>query len=225
METEAMRTNAKKGNAGILRLGDLPRNVADRVVKLPKEIAEGVTTRGRDVWLAGLGALAAAEDRGTAFYGQLVKQGEELVKRGETVETRGKARWEELKEDVGARQDAVVEKVESTVVDPMAEALRKLGVPTRGEVQKLSTQVESLTERVNLLIAKLERRHGTVYSVVFRAGEWAVEQSGVSAPLSVHAAEADALEAARLLAADNRPCELVVHRADGGVQNTVVYDA
>lgn len=220
-----MSTNATKGNGGILRLGDLPKNVADRVVKLPKEIAEGVTTRGRDAWLAGLGALATAEERGSAFYGQLVKQGEELVKRGETVEVRGRAPWEELKDDVGARQDAVVEKVESTVVDPMADALRKLGVPTRGEVQKLSTQVESLTERVNLLIAKLERRHGTVFSVVFRAGEWAVEQSGVSEPLSVHAAEADALEAARLLASESRPCELVVHREDGGVQNTVVYDA
>ncbi|HSU15369.1 phasin family protein [Longimicrobium sp.] len=220
-----MSTNGTKGGAGILRLGDLPKNVADRVVKLPREIAEGVTTRGRDVWLAGLGALAAAEDRGSAFYGSLVKQGEELVKRGETVETRGKARWSELKDDVGTRQEAVVEKVESTIVDPVVDALRKLGVPTRAEVQTLSTQVESLTERVNLLIAKLERRHGTVFSVVFRAGEWAVEKSGTTAPLSVHASEADALEAARLLAVESRPCEVVIHREDGSVQNTVVYDA
>jgi poly(hydroxyalkanoate) granule-associated protein len=210
-------------NSTFPRLGDLPKTVADRVVKLPKEIAGTVTTRGREVWLAGLGALATAEEQGTALYDTLVKQGAQLVERGETVEQRGKARFDELKTDVDARREAVVEKVETTVVDPMVDALQKLGVPTRGEVQKLSTQVESLTERVNLLIAKLERGHGTTFSVTFRNNKWAVEKSGVSKPVSTHATEAEALEAARLLAADNRPCELVVHREDGSVQNTVVY--
>ena len=72
-----MSTTTK--NSTIFRLGDLPKELAGRVVKLPKEIAEGVTTRGRDVWLAGLGALATVEDQGSAFYQSLVKQGETLV--------------------------------------------------------------------------------------------------------------------------------------------------
>ncbi|HEU4561885.1 MAG TPA: phasin family protein [Longimicrobium sp.] len=220
-----MSTQTRNSNSSFPRLGELPKNVAGRVVKLPKEIAEGVSTRGREVWLAGLGALATVEEQGSALYDSLVKQGAQLVERGETVEQRGKVKIDELKDDVTARREAVVEKVESTVVDPVVEALRKLGVPTRGEVQTLGTQVESLTERVNLLIAKLERSHGTVFSVVFRGGEWAVEKSGVSAPVSVHATEPEALEAARLLAADNRPCELVIHREDGSVQNTVLYGA
>ena len=143
-------------NSTIFRLGDLPGNVASRVVKLPREIADGVTTRGRDVWLAGLGALATVETEGASLFQTLVKQGETLVERGEEMEQRGKARVEELKTTVEARREEAVEKVESTVVDPMVEALKKLGVPTRGEVQKLSAQVESLTERVNLLLAKLE---------------------------------------------------------------------
>lgn len=220
-----MSTQTRNSSSSFPRLGELPKNVAGRVVKLPKEIAEGVSTRGREVWLAGLGALATVEEQGSALYDSLVKQGEKLVERGETVEQRGKVKIDELKSDVQARGEAVVEKVETTVTDPMLDALKKLGVPTRGEVQKLSTQVESLTERVNLLIAKLERSHGTTFSVVFRAGEWAVEKSGVSAPVSVHATEPEALEAARLLAAENRPCELVIHREDGSVQNTVLYGA
>jgi len=143
-------------NSTIFRLGDLPGSVASRVVKLPREIAEGVTTRGRDVWLAGLGALATVETEGTSLFQTLVKQGEKLVERGEEMESRGKARIDELKTTVDARREEAVEKVETTVVDPMVDALKKLGVPTRGEVQKLSAQVESLTERVNLLLAKLE---------------------------------------------------------------------
>jgi poly(hydroxyalkanoate) granule-associated protein len=216
-----MSTETK--NTTFLRLGELPKTVADAVVKLPKEIAGTVTTRGREVWLAGLGALATVEEQGTTLYDSLVKQGAQLVERGETVEAKGKTKIDELKTDVQARREAAVEKVETVVVDPMVDALRKLGVPTRGEVEKLSTQVESLTERVNLLIAKLERGHGTTFSVTLRNGKWAVEKSGVSKPVSTHATEAEALEAARLLAADNRPCELVLHREDGSVQNTTVY--
>lgn len=143
-------------NNTIFRLGDLPRNVAERAVKLPREIAGGVATRGRDVWLAGLGALATVETEGAALFQGLVRQGETLVARGEEMEKRGKARFDELKAEASEKREEVTEKVETTVVDPVVDALKKLGVPTRGEVQKLSAQVESLTERVNLLLAKLE---------------------------------------------------------------------
>jgi poly(hydroxyalkanoate) granule-associated protein len=211
-----------KGNR-ILRLGDLPKTVADRVVKLPKEIADGVTTRGREVWLAGLGALATAEDQGTALYDTLVKQGETLVKRGEKLEERGKARWDELKTDVSTQQEKVAEKVETTVYDPMVEALRKLGVPTRAEVHKLHTQVETLTERVSLLIARLERAQVAVYTVSAREEGWAVEKKGTGT-VSLHPTKDEALDAARSVAGENRPAELVVHRKDGTVQDTVVYE-
>ncbi|HEX8904825.1 MAG TPA: phasin family protein [Longimicrobiaceae bacterium] len=220
-----MSTRTTKRNTGILRLGDLPKSVAGRMVKLPKEIAGEVTTRGREVWLAGLGALATAEDQGTAFYGSLVKQGETLVKRGTQMEKRGRARWEELKQDVGARQEAVAEKVETTVVDPVVDTLRKLGVPTRAEVEKLTGQVEALAERVATLIGRLERAQVAVYTVVAREEGWAVEKKGADRAVSLHATKEEALEAARALAGNNRPSELVVHRKDGTVQDTVVYDS
>ena len=62
-------------NNRIFRLGDLPRSVAGRVVKLPREMADSVGTRGREVWLAGLGALATVEEEGTQLFTSLVKQG------------------------------------------------------------------------------------------------------------------------------------------------------
>lgn len=212
-------------NTRIFRLGELPRNVADRAVKLPREIADEVTTRGRDAWLAGLGALATVEQEGTSLYHALVKQGETLVERGEALEKRGKVRIDALKDDVDARREAVVEKVETTVVDPMVEALQKLGVPTRAEVQKLTAQVEALAERVGLLIGRLERAQVAVYSVVAREEGWAIEKRGADRAVSVHATKDEALERARALAGEHRPSELVVHRKDGTVQDTVVYDA
>jgi poly(hydroxyalkanoate) granule-associated protein len=220
-----MATQTKGRNTTIFRLGDLPKNVAGRVVKLPKEIADGMTTRGRDVWLAGLGALATAEEQGVSFYQGLVKQGETLVARGEKLEARGKARLDDLKDEVETRREAVADRVETTVVDPMVDALRRLGVPTRAEVQKLSTQVESLTERVNLLIAKLDRAQVAIYSVVAREEGWAVEKQGQERAVSLHPTKDEALEAARAAASEHRPSELVVHRKDGTVQDTLVYEA
>lgn len=217
------RTRAR--NTRIFRLGELPKNVAGRVVKLPKEIADGVTTRGRDVWLAGLGALATVEQEGAALYESLVKQGETLVERGEKLERRGKVRIEALKGDVEARREQVVEKVETTVYDPMVEALQKLGVPTRAEVQKLSAHVEALAQRVTLLIARLERAQVAVYAVVAREEGWAIEKQGAERAVSVHATKEEALDRARALAGEHRPSELVVHRKDGTVQDTVVYEA
>ena len=218
-----MSTTTK--NTRIFRLGELPRTVAGRAVKLPKEIAGEVTTRGRDVWLAGLGALATVEQEGAAFYNALVKQGETLLERGETMEKRGKAAIGELKDDVDARREAVVETMETRMVDPMVEALQKLGVPTRAELQKLSAQVESLAERVGLLIGRLERAQVAVYSVVAREEGWAIEKRGAERAVSVHATKEEALDRARALAGEHRPSELVVHRKDGTVQDTVVYDA
>jgi len=165
------------------------------------------------------------EEQGTALYGSLVKQGAQLVERGETVEQRGKTKLDELKGDVNARREAVVEKVETTVYDPMVDALRKLGVPTRAEVSRLSSQVESLAERVNLLITRLERAQVAVYSVVAREEGWAVEKQGAERAVSLHATKDEALDAARAVAADHKPSELVIHRKDGSVQDTVVYEA
>lgn len=212
-------------NSTIFRLGDLPKNVAGRVVRLPGEIADGVTTRGRGAWLAGLGALATAEQEGTALYGRLVKQGETLVRRGEKMEKRGLERFETLKDEVEARREEAMEKVEATVYDPMVDALRRLGVPTRAEVNRLSGPVESLTDRVNLLIARLERAQVSVYSVTARGDRWAVEKRGAERAVSVHPTRDEALERARALAAEHRPSELVVHRKDGSVQDTFAYDA
>ena len=76
--------------AKIFRLGDLPKNVAEKVTTLPKDIAKEAAARGRDVWLAGLGALATVEQEGTTLFDRLVKQGETLVEKGEKLDTHWK---------------------------------------------------------------------------------------------------------------------------------------
>lgn len=211
-------------NNSILRLGDLPKNLYGRVTTLPKDVA----SRGRDVWLAGLGALALAEEEGSNLYQNLVQQGEKLVERGEKMEETGKKRIESVRDDVTTRQRKVTGTVEEQVYEPLLTALKRFGVPTRAEVQELSSSVDALTRRVNTLIEKLGDRAAlerTVYAVEAAEEGWEVRRLGQEAPVGKHATKDEALEDARSLANENAPSQLVIYRKDGSVQDTLTYDA
>ena len=217
----------KTKNESIFRLGDLPRNVAGKVVSLPKDIASEVSTRGREVWLAGLGALATVEQEGTSLFSSLVKQGEKLVERGEQVEERGKEKIDEIKSELETRRTEVTDKVESNVYEPFVEALRRFGVPTREEVRDLSGKVEVLTARVETLIrmvdAEVPAQPRAVFTVEAREEGWAVVKADKA--VSTHPNKDEAVERARGLANDGKPSQLVVLRKDGTVQDTFTYDA
>jgi poly(hydroxyalkanoate) granule-associated protein len=115
--------------------------------KFQEEIKESV----HRVWLAGLGAVAIAEQEGGKFLKNLVAQ-------GEAYEARGKERFEEMKEKVEEatgkareRAGSTWEKVTEGFDDKVASALRRLGVPNREEVATLTKRVEELTKVVEQL--------------------------------------------------------------------------
>jgi hypothetical protein len=64
-------------------------------------------------------------------------------------------------------------------------------------------------------------RRGKALAVyVVRQGEdgWALSSDGVASALSVHATKREAVSAARELARQQLPSQLVIHRADGTIQ-------
>ncbi len=100
-----------------------------------------------EIWLAGLGALALAEEEGGKLF-------HALVKRGAGTEAAGRARFEKLIARVKPmREDAgtAIHRVGTGVDNSMAAVLHRLGVPTRREIQGLTKRVEELTH-------SLERR-------------------------------------------------------------------
>lgn len=103
------------------------------------------------IWLAGLGALQAAEEEGSKLF-------KNLVERGETFETRGRKRYTEVKDQVEDvtekakdRAENTWEKVESRIDDAVTSALGRLGVPSRDEIATLTQRVEELTVVVEKL--------------------------------------------------------------------------
>lgn len=112
----------------------------------------------RQIWLAGLGAFAKAQDEGGRFF-------ETLVQEGQAVDVRMRKTAEEktgrMKGGVVVVKDKVEEfrdkatgtwnKLEEVFQGRVARALRRLGVPTQDDIQQLFQQVELLGQNIQEL--------------------------------------------------------------------------
>jgi len=110
--------------------------------------AEPLMESAHRIWLAGLGALATAEEEGGKLFRQLVERGESF--RGPVKEpirsARGKV--QETVDEVRSRAGRTVERLESAVDDRVGSVLEKIGVPSRAEIADLTRRVERLTRAI-----------------------------------------------------------------------------
>lgn len=121
-----------------------------------EEMSQDLRASVQKVWLAGLGALQAAEEEGSKAFNK-------LVERGESFESRRREDLERVRQSVETVVDEAKEKVESakdrmggTFDARVAQTLNRLGVPTRGEIQALTRRVETLTESIDKLRENLK---------------------------------------------------------------------
>lgn len=117
--------------------------------------------RAREIWLAGLGALAAVEEEG----GKLFRN---LVDKGNVYEKDKKEKLDEAWEKVSTRYKETEKKFSSqfsetasSVEDQLHSVASALGVPTRSEVENLSRKVDALIEKLDNLEKKSEKTSGT----------------------------------------------------------------
>jgi poly(hydroxyalkanoate) granule-associated protein len=124
------------------------------------ELQSEITKRGRDVWLAGLGALATVEEEGTKLFSRLVDRGKafEDERRKQIEEVAEQA--EQQGEEALAQLEQVGEESRSMLTQTVNDAMERFGVPTRKEVDRLSDRVERLTEQVDKLARAVSAEHG-----------------------------------------------------------------
>jgi poly(hydroxyalkanoate) granule-associated protein len=115
------------------------------------ELAQTVRESAHQIWLAGLGAFAKAQEEGAKVFDSLVKE-------GKTVEARTRKLAEgtmaEMAGSVGKatrKATATWDKLEQVFEDRVARALQRLGVPTNKDIQTLAKRVEELTDSVHKL--------------------------------------------------------------------------
>ncbi|MFL6233427.1 MAG: phasin family protein [Thermoanaerobaculia bacterium] len=112
-----------------------------------KNVQEEIKESVHRIWLAGLGALAAAEEEGGKIFGR-------LVERGRDVESKGKVEVDKMKVDAErfkAKAESAFETWGDRFDEKLTATLRRLGVPTREEIRNLTQKVEELNAKIELL--------------------------------------------------------------------------
>lgn len=238
---DQLKGGARQAEAGAQSIAggvyDETRRGLSRVAALPGD----AVAAGRDVWLAGLGALAAVEEQGTSFYNDLVNRGEKLEERGrEQISETTRELSERQKKAVKTASDTAANTasaVEQLVNGAFRSVFGRLDVPTRGEVQSLADKVERLAQKLDGVAVTLEKQNKaarvnaevkttdlTAYHVTPHDDGWAVMKEGAERATSVYGTKKEAVEGGRELARTHAPSELVVHKQDRSVQETFSYE-
>lgn len=123
-----------------------------------KQLADAVRTSAQQIWQAGLGAFAKAQEEGGRVFAKLVKEGTELQKRtqklangkvGEVTDTVAK-----MADSVSKQAAGSWDKLEKVFEDRVSRSLKTLGVPTEKDIQTLTKRVEELSKAVATLSGK-----------------------------------------------------------------------
>lgn len=228
MAKKKVTITTKKGKAG-KKAKDQKTSKAFSLGDLPDEVAG----RAREIWLAGLGALASVQEEGGKVFSDLVRKGEtwekdrvkdlgEAKKKVEASVEKAAERGKEARSGIDKRIDSVEASLENV--------LTRLSGIVRDEVKGLSGRVDKLAHRVEALANDIEEGapvseavSRTVYEVVPHPDGWAVQKQGADRATSVHGTKKEAMEAGRTVAGDHEPSQLIVQRQDGSVQDSFTY--
>ena len=109
-----------------------------------KNLQDELKDSAHRIWLAGLGALAAAGEEGTKMF-------DRLVDRGRESETRGSDEARKQYEGAKSSTDDLLKTWSDKLDESVTKALHRMGVPSREEIHNLTRRVEELNAKVEML--------------------------------------------------------------------------
>ncbi len=108
------------------------------------QLATTVKESAQQIWLAGLGAFAKAQEEGSKVFDALVKEGED-------IQAKTRKMTDEKIAQVAGKAAGTWDRLEQVFEDRVARALGSLGVPSKKDIDKLSKRVAELTAVVQSL--------------------------------------------------------------------------
>ncbi|WFR81560.1 phasin family protein [Janthinobacterium rivuli] len=118
------------------------------------ELANAVRSSAQQIWQAGLGAFAKAQEEGGRVFSRLVKEGTEFQKRAEDKVADVSDSVGKLADGVGKQASGSWDKLEQVFEERVARALAAIGVPTQQDIAALHAQIDALSQQVAALSAK-----------------------------------------------------------------------
>jgi len=125
---------------------DLPAGLLD------SQLAQSVKESAQQIWLAGMGAFAKAQEGRAKVFEALIKEGASLQRKTQSAaeEKIGEVtdRMSAMAGDVTAKAGQHWDKLETIFEQRTAKAMNKLGVPTAKDVDALIKRVDELAAAV-----------------------------------------------------------------------------
>ncbi len=123
---------------------DLPDEARER------QFAATIRDSANNIWLAGLGAFAMAQEEGEKLFEMLIKEGEAVQKRTKKA---ADSQMAVVNAGAGTRWD----KLEQVFEDRVAQAIHSLGVPGKKDIDTLAARVAELTAVVEKLSVTMDK--------------------------------------------------------------------
>ena len=136
----------------------MTKKLKPQAVEDDSQLADAVRASAHQIWQAGLGAFAKAQEEGSRVFSKLVQEGNDLQKRTRSMaedKAGGVADSAASVAELVARQaSGSWDKMEQVFEDRVTRALAGMGVPTQEQFKALALQVEELSRQVAELSGK-----------------------------------------------------------------------
>jgi poly(hydroxyalkanoate) granule-associated protein len=149
-------------------------------------LASAVKDSAQQIWLAGLGAFAKAQQEGSKAFDSLVKEGLTVQRKTQAVaEERisdATSRMTTMANDITAKANGQWDKLESIFEDRVARTLNKLGVPSAQDIEALIARIDELNQNVQKLQPKAAPKAAAKAAPKVEVAEEAVVVTAEEAP-------------------------------------------
>ena len=112
------------------------------------QFSSTVKDSAQQIWLAGLGAFARAQEEGSKVFEALVKEGVSIQRKTQVATeekiSEAKSKMAGLASDIQAKAGNRWDKLENIFEERVAKALSKLGVPSMSELNALTARIDEL---------------------------------------------------------------------------------
>ncbi len=137
---------------------------------LDSQLAHSVKESAQQIWLAGMGAFAKAQEEGGKVFEALVREGASLQKKTQGIaEERISAvtgKMTSMADGMSHKAGAQWDKLESIFEQRVAKALNKMGVPSSKDVDALIKRIDGLSAKVGSKAAPAAKKKAAVKRAV-----------------------------------------------------------
>jgi poly(hydroxyalkanoate) granule-associated protein len=122
------------------------------------QFSGSVKESAQQIWLAGLGAFAKAQEEGTKVFDSLVKEGMTIQRKTQTAAeekiSEATNRMASMATDISSKASGQWDRLENIFEDRVARALSKLGVPSAKDIEVLTARIDELNRNISKLNAR-----------------------------------------------------------------------